>query len=196
MHTKAPFMLFISQPSSMMWSIKGLFDFYSTQAVMRHLWEANFKSHFGSPLCYRCYATTQTHKSSVIAPIWKSVCVRASCRLIPPLFGKMQMCVIKSNHRCLPGYTVREGCNMLKCTLYQLGFFACVLNTYPTTHVKLRSRQSDAGVVLLASQPLHYALNSVASDFCRSIKNSIRVIFDSRTSQDDASYNMKVRSRC
>lgn len=55
--TKAPFVLLISQPSCMMRSIKGLFGFYSTQAVMRHLWEANFKSHLGSLLCCRCYAT-------------------------------------------------------------------------------------------------------------------------------------------
>lgn len=56
-HTKAPFALLISQPSCMMQSIKGLFGFYSTQAVVRHLWEANFKSHLGSLLCCRCYTT-------------------------------------------------------------------------------------------------------------------------------------------
>lgn len=67
--TKAPFALLISQPSCMMRSIKGLFGFYSTQAVMRHLWEANFKSHLGSLLCCRCYATLR--RTCVIVSIWK-----------------------------------------------------------------------------------------------------------------------------
>lgn len=142
-------MLFISQPSCAVWSIKGLLDFYSTQAVMRHLWEANFKSHW----VHRFAAVVMQpfHKSSVIVPMWKTVCVRASRRPTPPLFGKMQMHVIKSNHRCL--LFVKDVICYGVLTVSSGGFtplcFAYVLD--PTTHLKLRSRWSKASAVVIQS---------------------------------------------
>lgn len=93
-HTKAPFMLFISQPSGVMWSIKGLFDFYSTQAVMRHLWEAHFKSHLGSSLCCRCYATL-SQKQCNCAYMKTCLCTRLLTTNSPPVWEKCK-CVLLS----------------------------------------------------------------------------------------------------
>lgn len=73
-------------------------------------------------------------------------CVRAriftSWQLTPPLFGKMQMCVIKSNHCCLPAYIVHQGCNLF--VHYQL--WLCLFLTL-NAGAHLTQRQRCFGVV-------------------------------------------------
>lgn len=111
--------------------------------------------------CFAAVVMQPHRKSGVIVHIWKSVCVRASWRPTPPLFGKMQMRVIKSNHRCLLGWTVHQGCDLVVHSQLRIFFFFFILNRYVTHTFKFRSRWSNAGMLLLASQQRH--------DVCRSI---------------------------
>lgn len=97
-------MVFISLPGSMMWSIKCLIFTalkLSSCVICGKLISEVIRVH-----CLAAIVMQPLHKSSIIVPIWKSVCVCASWRLTPPVFRKMQMHVIKSNHRCLLGYTL------------------------------------------------------------------------------------------
>lgn len=109
--------------------------------------------------CFAAVVMQPHRKSGVIVPIRKSVCVRVSWRLTPPLFGKMQMRVIKSNHRCLLGCSVHQGCDLVVHSLGSSFFF--ISNRYVTRTFKFRSRWSNVGMLLLASQQRH--------NICRSI---------------------------
>lgn len=81
-------------------SIKPLHEFYSTQAVMHHLWEANFQKPFGlsAPLLLQLLSQKQRNCAYVkrcctYAPLdsWLHLCLGGK---------KMQMRIVKYNH-CL-----------------------------------------------------------------------------------------------
>ena len=169
-------MIFISQPSSDGAIHKG-FCLIFTALKLSCIICGKLISKVTWVHCFAAVVMQPHHKSGVIVPIWKSVCVRASWRPTPHLFGKMQMRVIKSNHRCLLGCTVHQGCNLVVHSLSTQGssffYFKPLCNTSRT--FKLRSWWSNAGVLFLASQ--------LRRNVCRSIYNVIRTFSNSRTKQ-------------
>lgn len=122
MRTEAPFTLFISQPSRVVPSIKRLPDFYSNQAVMHHLWEANFQNPFGfSSLLL--LLRIPTHKSSIIVPYMKRCCMYAPLDSQHPIcLGKCK-CVLLStiSTACLGIVFIKDV--IYSCTTSTLGLF-------------------------------------------------------------------------
>lgn len=112
-------------------SIKPLHEFYSTQAVMHHLWEANFQKPFGfsAPLLLQLLSQKQRNCAYV-----KRCCTYA------PLDSWLHLCLGKKKCKCVLLSTI-TAClgqrfieNVLCSRTHQLWLCCCSSNKCRNTH--------------------------------------------------------------
>lgn len=114
-------------------SIKPLHEFYSTQAVMHHLWEANFQKPFGFSAPLRCCCSSSL-KSSIIVPTWKGVARMhlLTAGSISVWGGKKCKCVLLSTITACLGRRFIE--NVLCSRTHRLWVCCCSSNKCCNTH--------------------------------------------------------------